>query len=329
MIREKLKSSVVGLFVFFQLQLTIAAPIDIFPVVRSDARVADAMLQSACTSGITYYSGWSKLEPNRGKFNLAGLEKVLDLAKTSGKKINLGILPGRWSPDWVFSSSKNQMRWLHSDEYVASAKNEQSKAVLPWDPNFQHEFKDALIEIGALVGKYPTVVNSVAITGGSNTNGIEMNFIGSDYELKRVGFSPALYISSWKKFIDFYAEAFPQNDFTLAIHTMYGSQRTDLISKEIIAYGKEKLGGRLRLAALAFTEEGWFKPGNQYADLVLNDAARNKPVLQAIRIYSKDKSSSDFRKMISYAKYLKPAWLEVWAEDVMAGYLSCEARLSK
>lgn len=296
----------------------------IYAIVRSNTSDANLIkvLENPQVAGITYYVGWSKLNPEENIYDFASLERILTITKQYNKKINLGVLTGRWSPDWLENKHVKYLYWEHSDNYVEKGKLCQAKSPLPWDKTFNDFFKFFLLQLKVIVDQNQNIFNAIEITGGSNTNGIETNLICSNKELSRVSFSYFKYTENWKKIIDEFIELFPHTVLILAIHDTYGSERTDLVSKELIRYCTLKYRKRIKIAAFAFTEEQWFNKGNQYADLVLQLHTQSI-MLQAIRIYSNiSNTNQDFYNMLLKADKIRPAWLEIWSEDVIAGFLN-------
>lgn len=282
-------------------------------------------LENKCLAGITYYVGWRKLEPVEGEFNFEGIEDLLRSARQHKKKVNLALLTGRWSPDWVHGRTR-EVKWFHNDTYTANDINIRSEAPVPWDSTYHAYLHRLLTEAATRVLPFKDVINSISITGGSNTNGIEMNFIASDYELKKVGFTKETYIDSWVSLARDYHEIFPGIPLSIAVHTQYGSMRTSEISEEIIKRSKVFLKDDLILSALAFTDEDWFKRGNLYADLILAEPATQRKSLQSIKKYSLLNQAEQFNLMLIKAEKIAPSWVEVWADDVDA-YIKCAGEI--
>jgi hypothetical protein len=297
----------------------------IYAVVRGAYNEAklDQILSQNCISGITYYFGWSRVNPDKDKFDFSDLVLTINKVKSKGKKINLAVLPGRWSPKWIFDSNVKTMNWVHDDGYVEDGKSVLSKAPIPWDPVYLNNFFELLRKLSPIVEENGRTVNSIAITGGSNTNGLEVNLIGKDVELSRIGFNMTVYENNWKRLIDEFVKDFPHTNFTLSIHNMYGSKRTDQVSRDLITYVNTAYKKRIKIAALAFSEESWFKPGNKYADLVL-DFPGEDIVLQAIKIYSKERGFSSFKEMLTRSSEINPKWIEIWGEDICYGMIKCK-----
>ncbi len=295
----------------------------LYAIVRSNISQGNLIkvLENPKIAGITYYVGWSKLNPQENIYDFSSLEKILNLNKKYNKKINLGVLTGRWSPDWLKNKEVKYLYWQHSDNYVEEGKLHEARSPIPWDNKFNDFFKIFLLKLSVIVNQNQNVFNAIEITGGSNTNGIETNLICSDKELNRIGFTYSKYIENWKKIIDAFIDLFPNTDLTLAVHDTYGSKRTDLVSKKLIKYCTLKNKQRIKIAAFAFTEEQWFNKGNQYADLILQLDSQNI-MLQSIRIYSNmNNTNQNFREMLLKADEIDPAWLEIWSEDIIAGFL--------
>ncbi|NML29120.1 hypothetical protein [Zoogloea dura] len=291
-------------------------------LVGPDVDNAEAILNMPCVDGVTVYIGWKRLEPKRGVFQFEKIENLIDLARKKKKKINFGFLAGRWSPDWLQGLNVRYVTWTHVDAYVEDGVERASSAPVPWDPVFKSEYIRFIKAVSGVVDQ-PDVVNSVSIVGGSNTNGLEVNFIAQDAEMSRVGFSKEKYIEAWKDFSSAYVENFKRVSLTLAVHEQYGSGRSADVSKDLIAFVRGKVADRFYPMALAFTEEGWFRAGNSYADLVLGEGAGHF-ALQAIKVYSGKARRIGFDAMMDRALLYRPRWLEVWSKDVSVGWLSCK-----
>ncbi|WP_316633673.1 hypothetical protein [uncultured Flavobacterium sp.] len=213
------------------------------------------------------------------------------------------------------------MYWNHQDNYVENGKSENSFAPIPWDENYNIFFRLFLLKLKVIIDNSEHNINAIEITGGSNTNGIETNFVCSDKELERIQFTYSKYSNNWKKIIDNFTELFPKKILTLAIHDTFGSKRSNMVAKELIEYCNLKYADKIKIAAYAFTEEDWFNKGNQYANLVLELPSQDI-VLQSIKIYSTKDNQTKFDKMLIKAISINPVWLEIWGEDILKGFLN-------
>lgn len=280
-------------------------------------------LEKNCLRGITYYIGWSKIEPAKGEYNFSELLKVLKEAKKHNKKVNIAFLTGRWSPEWIYDIGVAATQWDHTDVYTASDLNTPSKAPIPWDEVYKSNFYRMLDQASMEISPYKKTINSISITGGSNTNGIEMNFIGPTREMNRIGFTYERYINNWESITNKFSTTFTDYQLSLALHTHFGPDRTAKVSDQITKNARTILGDRLIISALAFTEDDWFNPGNLYADLFFNQPAESLKSLQTMKTYAKPNEKEGFHSMLNKASLINPTWLEVWGADADK-YLDCE-----
>ena len=271
-------------------------------------------LKEDCIQGVTIYFGWRDLEPNKGDLQITMLLAAIDSASQAGKMINVGILPGRWVPDYVMQDpSVPKMHWMQQDTYTEDGQISQAEAPIPWNPIYRSYFIDFIDRLSIALRGLP--INSIAIAGGSNVNGLETDLIADDSELQRIGFTKDVYEQGWEEFIDAFAQSFPSTVLTLALHDTFGSeQRTD-IAQDLMDYGRAKYGDRIYAQTDAFTGASWFNQRNQYAGLVLNEI---KPggTFQALEIYSQLGDLDGYEQMLAKADRYQPAWLEIWNDDI-------------
>lgn len=312
-------------FSFFSFLLlgnpSFANELDVYIVItsgRSDS--LERVFSDPCISGVTLYVGWSRLQPEENQYDFSILKNALDLAVRNNKKVNIGLLTGRWVPQWVFKKQIEFVEWDHVDGYVEDGISRKAKAPVPWDKNYLQYFSEFLSEASFLINTYESAINSIAITGGSNTNGLEANFYMPMAAIGKTSFSFSKYKNNWEYLIDMYENLFPGIPKTFAVHEQFFGFRDSSISKYLVNYGVKKYGKKFIPQVLAFTEEDWFKEGNSYADLVILRPSGSDFVLQSIRTYSKSNDFERFEKMKNKAKLFNPLWLEIWLDDFLSGY---------
>jgi hypothetical protein len=296
--------------------------VPVFVILRGgDDRRIDEFAACPNISGITLYFGWSVIEPQVGAYEFSRVTSAVKRAQLHNKQVNLALLSGRWSPPAVLQTART-MHWAQKDGYVEDNVRRRAIAPVPWDPTYVAAFSKVIAALGDAMKNER--LNSVAITGGSNTNGIEMDLIGSDAELQKSGFGAAKYIAAWRHFIDAYAAAFPGEILTLAVHNQFGQSRNQDIPAQIETYARWQLGRRFYPTAFAFTGASWFRGGDPYVDLLMRYQQNNHFGLQSLTVYSKTKDTRGFQLMIERARQLHPAWLEIWPDDVRQGYWPCK-----
>lgn len=292
---------------------------NIFSIVRSSdpPSAMDASLASQCATGVTLYFGWSAVEPAPGVYDFSRVISSITRAQSAGKLVNLAILPGMWSPQFILADGTiSQMDYVVQDDYTGSGQAINASSPVPWDPTYQASFVDMVQHLGESLKGFH--LNSIAVTGGSNVNGLEMLAVGSDAELTSIGFNKTSYEAGWKEDIDAYAAAFPDTILTLAVHDQYGSQIRYDISQDVLSYSMQKYGNLIYPQSDAFTGQAWFNPSNPYADLVLGNNVNGQIALQTLEMYSNVPDPNGFQQMIAQAEVYRPGWLEVWSDDLTA-----------
>jgi hypothetical protein len=295
------------------------AALKVFSVVRSSdpASALDDSISSQCTAGITLYFGWEKIEPQPGVFDFSGVISAINKAQSGGKLVNLAILPGMWSPQFVLNNPAiQQMTYTVQDPYTGTGAPYLASSPVPWDANYQASLIDMIQHLAkSLAG---VQLNSIAVTGGSNVNGLEMLLVGTDAELQTVGFSAEKYENAWEQDVDAYAAAFPNTPLTIAVHDQYGSQVRYDISQDVLKYSMQKYGNTIYPQSDAFTGQSWFNPSNAYADLVLGNDINGRIGLQELDMYANSSDEQGFQQMVTQANVYNPAWLEIWSADLEA-----------
>lgn len=322
-VRRSASAFVMPLMSLLPAQPALAVDLPVYAVVRSPGFPRIPELGShRCITGLTLYFSWRELEPGPGRYQFELLDGAVEQVLRQGMKVSLAVLPGRWSPAWLKDTGMGYMSWSHSDSYVEDGKNRAATSPIPWHPVFLDRFSEFVraLERHLRAKAYP--VNSIAITGPSNTNGLELAVVGGDNDLKQAGFTDAAFVAAWKRMIDAYA-SMPAPILTLALHDQIGPKRRADLARQISAYARSRLGARYVPMLLAFEGKSWFNSGNPYAGLMLKADSAADGALQMIKIFSNGQRRDEFDQSMRRAEVLRPQWLEIWQEDVKPGYLEC------
>lgn len=300
-----------------------ADAIPVFAVVRSnELQKIDPILKSSCVAGVTLYWSWRMLEPKKDEYALSDLDSILARLARSNVPVNLAVLPGRWSPAWLKAEGVPYMSWEHRDSYVEDGVARDSLAPVPWNETYLSRFELMMGHVFGVASRYKNV-KSIAVTGPSNTNGLEAALIGADSELRRVGFDQDEFVSAWIRMAKKFASFGGGMKLTVALHERFGDKRIPEVGRRLDRELKAVLGDRYIPMLLGFEGKPWFVDRNGYAGLILEKGTARGAV-QAIRKYSGSEGKSGLDAALKRAGEIKPAWFEVWADDVLDGLLSCK-----
>lgn len=266
--------------------------------------------------GITFYTGMRVVAPRKGEYNFADIDRVLKTAAAHGKKVNLGILPGRWVPEWIYGEGVQKFEWTHDTNLVDPGRSRVASPY-PWDPQLLKILSAMLREIGNRYTSDPALV-SVQVIGPAMTNGLEANFNMTPEEAAQMGYAPEKLIDAWKQMFRATAEAFPNQRLSWCIHDMYPGKRDAVPGRAIRDWAYAQYGSRFHLLACYLTHENWFARGNQAVDIWGEKTPPIPAGLQLINIYSYQKHSPEvFRDALRRGLDNGADYLEIFAEDAL------------
>lgn len=285
----------------------------IYLLIRSeDIGKIDQYLKDSRISGVTFYIGWKKVNKQREVFDFSVIDKVLDKVNKYNKTLNIAVLPGRWSPEWLIDAEK--FEWHSKENYIDKIDRDVSSPV-PWDMNYLNQFFNL---VNALGKKYNNVssIGYIAITGPSITNGLETNLVLSSEDFKRIGYNRDKYVDAWMKSIDAFAKSFTHPKLAIALSNQIGTGRSSYESEQISHYAWLKLEHRFIPMLLALTDEDWFNSRDYYVKLAIQWKEKTDIGFQMMRIYGNTPRASErIRKAIEKGFSLGADFVEVWARD--------------
>jgi len=285
----------------------------IYLVIRSeDIAKIDQYLKDPRISGVTFYIGWQKLQKEKFGYDFSSIDLVLAKVTKYNKTLNIGVLPGRWSPEWLTNTTRIQ--WHSKENYIDKINRDVSSPV-PWDINYLGNFA---ILVNALGRKYNSVPNVgyVAITGPSISNGLETNLVLSLTDFQKIRYSKQKYIDAWKMSIDTFSKSFTNPKLAIALSNQIGPGRSSDEANQISQYAWQKLDGRFVPMLLALSDEDWFNQKDYYVKLALQWTKKTKIGFQMMRIYGNMPQASDrLRKAIEKGFLLGADFIEIWGKD--------------
>jgi hypothetical protein len=219
----------------------VVLPLSRYP---ADHRPYTATIDNPAISGLFLYFDWATLEPKEGQFDFSLVEEAFKIADSKHKTIQLGLLPGFWTPSWLLEELPSCDGWLASGGKTGQAppncgkatfglpegvarKGEMHELPLPWNPVYKKHWHAFLIEFARRFGQREAFV-SIAVAGPtSQSEEIIMPHNGPGETEKWARLLEAFYgdpsyhrsnkafVEEWKAEIDDYGRIF--NNVTLAL----------------------------------------------------------------------------------------------------------------
>ncbi|MCX7920328.1 MAG: hypothetical protein N3A72_12155, partial [bacterium] len=283
--------------------------------------------------GISNYTTWKTVEKESGKYTWIGLDRMLNEAAQSNKKLGYHILAGTHAPDWAYQAAN-----VTSFEYTSPTRDRKKvKTYLPWiEKNGRRELNNGMLAIWSKTIKaYAQYLNQhpnknriayIAITGGPTGNGLEIMWAQDNYsEFSTLSWdenASQLFIEYWKRCVDIFLDAFPNTPLGLAFTDWFGvsalekSKRSYVESSAIVNCAiktAQAKGGLVLPMGLWF---GKFNPSTVVSHpLVKLLTSFNVPFGLQCELNT---PSADFlEKLLATAVSLNASWIELWHNDII------------
>jgi len=231
-----------------------------------------ATIDNPAISGLFLYYRWAALEPKEGQFDFSSVEEAFKIADSKHKTIQLALLPGFWTPQWLLDELPSCDGWLASGGKTGPAppncgkatfgftegvklKGELHELPLPWNPIYKSDWHAFLVEFARRFGQRGAFV-SIAVAGPtSQSEEIIMPHAGPGETEKWARLLEASYgdpsyhrsnkafVEEWKAEIDDYGRIF--SNVTLALTRAGGlpfnpPRKPEASTLEIAAYFASK-----------------------------------------------------------------------------------------
>lgn len=161
-------------------QISPREPRGIYGVVLAHRPYIDTM-DNPAISGLYLYFQWAALEPKKGQFDFSSVEEAFQIADSKHKTIQIALLPGFWTPDWLLDELPSCDGWLASGGKTGPAppncgkatfglpeglalKGQMHELPLPWNPEYKRYWQAFLMEFARGFGQRDAFV-SIAIAG--------------------------------------------------------------------------------------------------------------------------------------------------------------------
>jgi hypothetical protein len=188
--------------------------------------------------GFTLKSHGRQLHPERDRVDWADFEALVAAAHRAGKLVNLGLIPGAASPEWIYDAGARKAGPVDFGRISAHVP-------LPWDETFMRLYLADLTELARRYADDPRIFQVQVLGHNYNEAGEEMHAPAIDV-MKPYGWTREKALANWKYWIDRHAELFPKTKLSLVISQMYRGGETDLPGL-VADYFVEKCAGRATL----------------------------------------------------------------------------------
>ena len=220
------KAPYLGLFTHVEPRLDFAGKLaTLNQIIRANPHIA----------GFTLKIHWRQLHPEPQRWDWDGFEALVAAANKAGNLVNIGLIPGAASPEWIYDAGAVKAGPVEFGRI-------QAHVPVPWDPRFMELYLADLKELARRYANDPRIFQIQVLGHNYNEAGEEMHAPAIEV-MKPYGWTREKVISNWKFWIDRHAELFPGKKLSLVISQMYRGGEPDL-PNVVADYFVEKCAGR-------------------------------------------------------------------------------------
>jgi hypothetical protein len=250
-------------------------------LVRARRQVDDALYQNDVASGVYLRLIWSQLEPKQGQFDFTVLNREIDRAVATKKRVSFSIIGGGYAPDWLSSAGIQTLRFSIAR---GGQKNRNCDVVdlpVPWDPAYQAAFLSVWKAVRDRISQIPGGMEAVRIVKLTGVNRItaELRLPGTFGQREddacgktddaaiwnKVGYRPQKVVDAWVTIATGISQLFPskhlgldileQNDFP-PIGDDGGFSNPPPVKSRIIDEGIRRFGKRFSVQWNGLNKDG-------------------------------------------------------------------------
>lgn len=279
------------------------------PVFSMDDQIASAkslMGTNPYIAGVTIKLEWKRFHPEKDVVYWDKLEELIKTISDQGKIVNLGLIPGLQTPQWVYDEGAIKIGPI-------KFLNEEKPTPVAWDKTFMKIFSQELRDVAARYADDPRVSGIIVL--GHNYKGEEMH-APDPAVFKDHGFSPDVVLENWKYWIDLYGELFPKKKLNLTVSQMYKGEGMAL-PQAVAKYFVEKYQGR---AVLQTDQLNGREEARQESGEICREFSKLAPHChEMVGSFMEQAERQGSPEMVVYTavKYGNPLYFQLWRRDCL------------
>jgi Beta-galactosidase len=200
------------------------------------AKTVRSSLQVSGVDGLVLVIGWNSIEPAMGQYQWAMLDQWMNLAISSGKKINLTLVAGVDTPPWLFmpapnGAGANPLSFTVSPHGGATGVCDSETVAAPWDAAFLGRWDSILAALAAHLKSAGTynAVTLLRLTGINRTTdelrlpaetpqSTGLACVSNAITIwQQAGYRPSMILQGWDSITTSFQKNFPDKAYSVAI----------------------------------------------------------------------------------------------------------------
>lgn len=190
-------------------------------------------------NGILILEEWKNIQPTPAAFNWTEVDRLVGLAAKYNKKVSLCFL-SMHPPEWIYGKGVSKFVCTDINPHHGDRYGQKVILPVPVSEKFYELWRQFVKEAGKRYDSNPAVAAVVIV--GVNFQGPETYIrLSSEEEreqAKEYDINAESVTAYWKRYIDLYAQAFPNTSCTMHIAEIFRTAPNVL--NEVVAYGAER-----------------------------------------------------------------------------------------
>lgn len=177
---------------------------------------------------------WRDSEPEDGVYDWQGLDARLAAVKAANGKAMIRVLPGVFTPEWVYDAGAASVMVVDNNPYHAT-HGERIKAPVLWDAIYLEHWFRFVRAMGKRYADNPEV-RIVGVTGPSGAGELHLAGRADGATWRAAGYTEEKVIQAWEQTIKTYRAAFPCQHLSVAIVNPTAFGHPGLVLNGIVEY---------------------------------------------------------------------------------------------
>ena len=209
---------------------------DVSQISPNYAKGLSTSLNVPGVDGLVLVIGWNAIEPAMGQYQWTTLDQWMSTAVSLGKKVDLAIVAGVYTPAWMFQAAPNgagakPLSFTVSPHSGKTGKCDSETVAPPWDAAFLNSWDSMLAALAThlkSVGAYDAVT-LLRLTGINRTTdelrlpaetrqSTHLDCVTDSVTIwEQAGYRPSLLLQAWDKITGSFQKSFADKSFSVSI----------------------------------------------------------------------------------------------------------------
>ena len=128
------------------------------PLVEQAEQLPQLFKRNPYLKGLTIRTNWKELEPEEGRFNWDGMDRLVKWTQKDQLHMNIELAAGALSPDWLYAKGAKAIEWKETNPSKPTV-GQTMKSPIPWDETYKKFWRRLVAEVAKRYGNEPNLLD--------------------------------------------------------------------------------------------------------------------------------------------------------------------------